>query len=132
MGGAARVGRDGTPGYSVPENPTRDLARRLQLQANVDGRAIIHSTRPRLGPWLIRFQTVVRRLTWWFLEPVLLQVRAFQTDAAQAIAKLSQEQEAMQAQVSELRSLLQQTGATDNSDPREKPGTVEDGNAGQS
>ena len=83
------------------------LVQGLRLKARVNGDAIIHSTRPRLGPAVIRFQTVVRRLTWWFLEPILHQIRAFETDAALALAALVQEQRALQAEVADLRATLE-------------------------
>lgn len=77
-------------------------ARQLRFQSNIDRDAIIHSTRPRLGPLLIRFQTVVRRLTWWFLEPVVQQVRLFQANAARVADGLAQGQESLSAQVDHL------------------------------
>ncbi len=73
-------------------------AHQLRLQWNIDGNAIIHSTRPGLGPWIIRFQLLVRRLTWWFLEPILQQIRVFQMNAALIIDGLAQNQEALAAQ----------------------------------
>lgn len=60
----------------------RQQAYELRLQWNIDGDAIIHSTRPGVGPWVIRFQTIVRELTWWFLEPILQQIRLFQKNTA--------------------------------------------------
>ena len=70
-------------------------ARQLRFQATLDGNAIIHSTRPRMGPWIIRFQRFVRRVTWWFLEPILQQIRAFQLHTAQVVAALAENQEAL-------------------------------------
>ena len=70
-------------------------ARQLRLQGTLDGNAIVHSTRPRLGPWIIRFQHFVRRVTWWFLEPILQQIRAFQLHTAQVVEALSENQEAL-------------------------------------
>ena len=60
-------------------------ARQLRFLATLDGNAIVHSTRPRFGPWIIRFQQFVRRVTWWFLEPILQQIRAFQLHTAQVV-----------------------------------------------
>ncbi|NMC02924.1 MAG: hypothetical protein GYA30_11195 [Chloroflexi bacterium] len=77
-------------------------ARQLRLQANLDGNAIIHSTRPKIGPWVIRFQHLVRRLTWWFFEPILQQVRAFQLNTARVVEGLAEEQEALMAEVQRL------------------------------
>ncbi|HUS70247.1 MAG TPA: hypothetical protein VM075_05685 [Anaerolineae bacterium] len=73
-------------------------ARQLTLQWNIDGNAIIHSTRRR-GAWLIRFQIVVRRLTWWFLEPILQQIRLFQMNTAHVADGLAQNQEALMQQL---------------------------------
>jgi SAM-dependent methyltransferase len=73
-----------SPGPPLPERSAelRQRAYELTLQWNIDGDAIIHSTRPGVGPWVIRFQTLVRELTWWFLEPILQQIRLFQKNAA--------------------------------------------------
>lgn len=62
----------------------------LRSQTNLDSSAIIHSTRPRIGPWIIRFQHGVRRFTWWFTEPLMMQIRMFQHQAVTVIAKLHQ------------------------------------------
>ncbi len=70
-------------------------ARQLRFLATLDGNAIVHSTRPRFGPWIIRFQQFVRRVTWWFLEPILQQIRAFQLQTAQVVETLAENQEAM-------------------------------------
>lgn len=96
------------------------VARQLMLRAQVDGNAIIHSTRPRLGPWLIRFQAAVRRVTWWFLEPILQQIRAFQVDSARAIGDLAREQDALQAQISDLRALLAQEAPSAGGDEHQR------------
>lgn len=82
-------------------------ARLLRLQWNVDGSAIIHSTRPRLGPWLVRFQLLVRRLTWWFLEPILQQVRLFQMNAARLGEGLARQQEHLEQQVEALAAQVE-------------------------
>jgi hypothetical protein len=74
-----------------------EQARQLAFQWNVDGSAIIHSTRRGYGPWLIRFQTVVRRLTWWFMEPILQQIRLFQMNTAHVLDGVVQGQEALMA-----------------------------------
>jgi hypothetical protein len=99
-----------------------DQAHQLRLQWNVDGSAIIHSTRPRIGPWIIRFQLVVRRLTWWFLEPILLQIRMFQMNTAQVVDGLAQNQEAMLARTLELQDLSQRVEALERklSEPGER------------
>jgi len=60
-------------------------SRSLEWRINRD--AIIHSTRPCLGPWIIRFQALMRRLTWWFLEPILQQIETFQMNVALLLEK---------------------------------------------
>lgn len=62
----------------------------LRHQSNLDGNAIIHSTRPKIGPWVIRFQQLVRRFTWWFTDPLIFQIRMFQNQAVTVITKLNQ------------------------------------------
>lgn len=79
-----------------------EQARQLRFQSRIDRDAIIHSTRPRLGPLLIRFQVLVRRLTWWFLEPIVQQVRLFQANAARVADGLAQNQASLAAQVADL------------------------------
>lgn len=81
-------------------------ARRLKEQWNVDGRAVIQSTRPGLGPWVIRFQNLVRKLTWWYLEPVIQQIRVFQMNAALAAGGLAQNQERLLARHEDLLAEL--------------------------
>jgi hypothetical protein len=58
----------------------------------VDHSAVIQSTRPVLGPWIIRFQHLVRKLTWWYVEPVIQQIRRFQRNAALATDGLARNQ----------------------------------------
>jgi len=74
-------------------------ARQLRFQAIVDGNAIIHSTRPRIGPWIIRFQHFIRKITWWFLEPILQQIRTFQLSTAQIVEALAANQETLLAEL---------------------------------
>ena len=82
-------------------------AHQLLFQWNVDGNAIIHSTRPRVGPWIIRFQVVVRRLTWWFLEPILHQIRLFQRNTAHVVHGLTQNQEQLAAHIAALEAQVE-------------------------
>jgi hypothetical protein len=97
------------------ENPPLDISpgfgkgnrlsvqtRQLKLQWNIDSNAIIHSTRPRLGPWIIHFQTIVRRLTWWFLEPIVQQIRSFQMNNARVTDELARSQELLASRTEEL------------------------------
>ena len=79
-----------------------EQARQLTFQWNVDGSSIIHSTRRGYGPWLIRFQAVVRRLTWWFLEPILQQIRLFQMNTAHVLDGVVRSQEALMAGLGDL------------------------------
>ncbi len=83
------------------------LVQGLRVKARIDGNAIIHSTRPRLGPAIIRFQVALRRLTWWFLEPILQQMRAFQGDSALAIAALADENRLLRRELEELRAVVE-------------------------
>ena len=70
-------------------------ANRLKGQWNLNSWSIIQSTRPKLGPWIIRFQLLVRKLTWWYLEPIIQQIRTFQMNTALTIDKLAQNQESV-------------------------------------
>ena len=81
-----------------------EQAHRLKLQWNVDSNAIVHSTRPGLGPWIIRFQHLVRRATWWFWEPILQPIRLFQRNAARIVEGLVQNDEALSMRVAELEA----------------------------
>jgi hypothetical protein len=73
-------------------------AARLKGQWNLDGGAVVQSSRPRMGPGIIRFQHLVRRLTGWYLEPILLQIRGFQMNSALVVDGLAQNQERLLAQ----------------------------------
>ena len=89
----------------------RSQARQLTLQSNIDSNAIIHSTRPGVGPWIIRFQIGVRRLTWWFVEPIVQQARRFQANVAQVLDGLAGDQERLRNQVAEMADLNQRVEA---------------------
>ncbi len=84
-------------------------ATRLKGQWNLNSWAIIQSTRPKLGPWIIRFQHLVRKVTWWYLEPIIQQIRIFQMNTALTIDKLDQNQESVlshsQSQSAEINAL---------------------------
>jgi len=92
-----------------------ERASRLKEQWNVDSSAIIHSTRPALGPWIIRFQNLVRKFTWWYLEPIVHQIRAFQMSTALTANGLAQNQEKLldrhQDLVAELAALQERVEA---------------------
>jgi hypothetical protein len=96
----AATGRDRAEG----DLPSR--AARLRHQWRVDANAIIHSNRPRLGPWLVRMQTFVRRTTWWFLEPVIQQIRQYQRNSARVIEDLARQQSTTLGRVAELEARL--------------------------
>jgi hypothetical protein len=88
---------------------TGDLLSRaamLRQQWRIDSGAIIRSNRPRLGPWLIRMQEFVRRATWWFVEPVVLQIRQYQRGSARVVDGLARQQAATLERMSELESRL--------------------------
>ncbi|MCU0522433.1 MAG: hypothetical protein MUF84_17290 [Anaerolineae bacterium] len=74
----------------LPDGALLQRARLLRMQARIDRGAIIHSTRPRVGPLVIRFQRLVRRLTWWFTEPLLQQVSAYQVNSALVVESLAE------------------------------------------
>jgi ubiquinone/menaquinone biosynthesis C-methylase UbiE len=67
----------------------------MRNQWNIDSNMIIYSTRPLLGSWINRFQQFVRRVTWWFIEPILQQIRAFQLHTAQVVEILAENQETL-------------------------------------
>lgn len=103
----------------------KQQAAQLRHQWQIDGQAVILSNRPGVGPWIIRFQQLVRRLTWWFMEPILQQIRAFQRNSAVAITDLIKTQEdliqtgqeqaaelaALQEKVAQLEAILKASGA---------------------
>jgi hypothetical protein len=95
-------------------------ARQLHFQAALDGNAIVHSTRPRFGPWIIRFQQFVRRVTWWFLEPILQQIRTFQLHTAQVVEILAENQETL---LLELQRLAPPNAVEETSSPSIAPDT---------
>lgn len=103
----------------------KQQAAQLRRQWQIDGQAVILSNRPGVGPWIIRFQQLVRRLTWWFMEPILQQIRAFQRNSAVAITDLIKTQEdliqtgqeqaaelaALREKVAQLEAILKASGA---------------------
>jgi hypothetical protein len=101
-------------------------AGRLKGQWNLNSWAIIQSTRPGLGPWIIRFQHLVRRATWWYLEPIIQQIRAFQMNAALVMDALAQNQAKAltnsQAQTAELAALQKRVEALEAQLQRQRSG----------
>lgn len=87
-------------------NRVSQRARRLKAQWNVNSSAIVQSTRPGLGPWIVRFQHLVRKLTWWYLEPIIQQIRTFQMNAALMADGLAQNQEKLLDRYEDLRAEL--------------------------
>ena len=85
-------GRQMVPAVDRGGEDLRARAATLRHQWRIDSNAIIHSNRPRLGPILIRFQTFVRRATWWFVEPVVQQIRSYQRNSSGVIEDLSRQQ----------------------------------------
>ena len=77
----------------------------LSSQWDINGRAIIHSTRPVLSRPIIVFQRVIRRLTWWYLEPLLQQIRDFHLQVAKSVSYVFRRQ---QAQSDEFVELVQE------------------------
>ncbi len=104
----------------------KQQAAQLRSQWQIDGQAVILSNRPGIGPWVIRFQQLVRRFTWWFIEPILQQIRAFQRNTAVAITDLVNSQEdliqtgqdqaaeldALREKVAQLEAVLKTSGAS--------------------
>jgi len=104
----------------------KQQVRQLNNQWHIDSNAVILSNRPGLGPWIIRFQRLVRRLTWWFTEPIVQQIRTFQRSTAVAVTHLAQNQEdflatgqdqaaelaALQEKVAQLEAALKSMGST--------------------
>ena len=80
----------------------RRQASKLAGRWNIDSAAVIQSTRPGLGPWIIRFQRLVRRLTWWFSEPIIQQVRVFQKNTASTVNGLAKNHDKLLARLEEL------------------------------
>jgi len=87
-------------------------ASRLKGQWNINSWAIIQSNRPGLGPWIIRFQHLMRKLTWWFPEPIIQQIRGFQRNTAFTVDGLAQSHEELlqtvQRQATQIESLEKQ------------------------
>lgn len=79
----------------------------LNSQWDINGGAIIHSTRPVFSRPIIVFQQIVRRLTWWFLEPILRQIRDFHLHIARSVSHLFRRQ---QIQANELTEFSQELG----------------------
>ena len=90
-------------------------ASRLKSQWNINSWSIIQSTRPRIGPWIIRFQHFVRKITWWYPEPIIQQIRAFQMNSALTADALAQNQEQIlshsAAQAAEIAELKERVAA---------------------
>ena len=81
----------------------------LRNQWQIDSHAVILSNRPGLGQLIIRFQQLVRRLTWWFTEPIVQQIRTFQRSTAVSVTHLAKNQDDFlssgQSQAAELAAL---------------------------
>lgn len=87
----------------------QDTERNVELliaQWDIDGSEIIHSTRPVLGPAIITFQHIVRRLTWWFLNPIVDQISRFNHSAVRVIHSLYRQQCATNQQLSDMATRL--------------------------
>jgi len=87
----------------------QDTERNVELliaQWDIDSSEIIHSTRPVLGPAIITFQHVVRRLTWWFLNPIVDQISRFNHSAARVIHSLFRQQCIINRQLNEMATRL--------------------------
>jgi hypothetical protein len=88
-----------------------DEEKRFQLlgrQWGIDGKAIVHSTRPILARPIIAFQRIIRRLTWWYLEPILQQIRNFHLSTARSVTGLFYRQRAHTDDLVELSRQVRQ------------------------
>ena len=72
-----------------------DQLRALHAQWSINPNEIIHSNRPRFGPAIVRFQRLVRRATFWYLNPILDQIVAFNAGVVRALSGLRAEQESL-------------------------------------
>ncbi|MBI2862518.1 MAG: class I SAM-dependent methyltransferase [Chloroflexi bacterium] len=61
----------------------------VEAASRLDLQAIVRSSRPVLGPPINLFQRVVRRLTWWYTFPLMVQVALFQVQATRALKSLT-------------------------------------------
>jgi hypothetical protein len=133
VGDAVRQWEDGTTlslDLSILLGETEQVgqqASELRGQWNVDSSAVIQSTRPGLGPWIIRFQKLVRRLTWWYSEPIIQQIRVFQRSAASTAHGLAKNQEKLLARYEELAA--EQEVLVERLDALESGSTETDANA---
>lgn len=84
----------------------------LMAQGDIDSQEIIHSTRPTIGPAIITFQNIVRRLSWWFLDPIVAQVSQFNHTAARAIHSLFRQQSVTSQQLSDMTVRLEAAEGT--------------------
>jgi SAM-dependent methyltransferase len=60
----------------------------LDQHKQLDASAVIESRRPLVGGLIVRAQRLVRRLTGWYLLPILEQIRLFEADTAGALRAL--------------------------------------------
>src|SRR5947208_5743811 len=84
-----------------------DLDQRKQLDAG----AVIESRRPLVGGLIVRAQRLVRRLTGWYLLPILEQIRLFEGDAAAAMRELEALARRQEARQDDLEALIGQLRA---------------------
>lgn len=93
----------------------QDTERNVELlvaQRDIDSQEIIHSNRPVFGPAIIAFQNLVRRLTWWFLNPVTDQISLFNRTAARVIHSLFRGQRDTTQQLGEMAARLEAAEST--------------------
>ncbi len=79
----------------------------LVAQWDIDSQEIIHSNRPVFGPAIITFQSIVRRLTWWFLNPIVDQISQFNRTAARVIHSLFNQQRDSTQRLSDMSARLE-------------------------
>jgi hypothetical protein len=70
-------------------------AENLMSECEIDTNAVMESDKTGVGPWLMRLQRLVRRLTWWFNVPFLHQIRRYQVSSASLLRDTIDQQMSM-------------------------------------
>jgi hypothetical protein len=89
------------------DDDTESNVELLGAQWDIDSQEIIHSNHPIFGPTIIAFQSIVRRLTWWFLNPIIDQISQFNRTAARVIHSLFRQQHDATQQTTEITVRLE-------------------------
>jgi hypothetical protein len=97
-GGIPQTGIGSIPVYASGVS-TDDSLRQLSLNWNIDANAVVHSTRPRLGAVIIKFQQIVRRFTWWFTVPILDQIISFNSGVVRSLGAIQADMQRMESRI---------------------------------